>query len=440
MSSIVDFLRRNDPRAPSSAVLDFLNDDFSDEEVAEALDRNTVVTELLVILNGWKRLDPMGCPELCSALAQSPILEKITVVQDEAEVWDEQAAPAIFVRQFLQAFQQARSNLKTIKLWGLNVYAEDLASFFRRTRAKSIILSELNMKLLGLNERSDLMEAIQNNGKMESLQLDSLTNGVQPILTGLRDMTKSCLKTLKLTSQSVPGESAQVLRHLLQNAPDSLTCFEWTDVGMLHDEETTTFANTAAGLIASQNITDVRFVSCNMGNERLTEIFISILFRKRNLTALTLKGGCRFVDTKVNEVQNAVSGMLLRPDSSLRCLEMDSHSLMALYQPVESLDRFLGAVASSVSLKRLSLDWFHDAERFQVLINNIPNFMHLRELECGADLYDLQQPLLDAIGDNSSLSKAIFHGNLLNCSGQKQLQAHLMRNSSRSILDDLTAS
>jgi hypothetical protein len=436
--SVVDFLRRNDPRAPSSAVIDFLNDDFSDIDVAKALDSNTVVTELLVILNGWKRLDPMGCPELCSALAQSPVLEKITVVQDEAECIDEQPVPAIFVRQFLQAFQEARSNVKSIKLWGLNVYAEDLASFFRRAQAKSITLSELNLKLLGLNERCDLMEAIQNNETMESLHLDSLVNGVQPILTGLELMSHSCLQTLKLTSQSVPGESSQVLRNLLQNAPNSLKCFEWTDVGMLHDRETTTFANTAVGLIASRSITDITFVSCNLGNDRLSEIFISILFRKRNLTALTLKEGCQFSQSKVKAVQNVISGMLLRTDSSLRSLQIDTQSLMALNSDAESFNCFLGAVASSVTLKRLNLDWFTNAERFQVLITNIPNFLHLRELECGADLYDLQQLLLDAINNNSSLCKAIFLGKLLNHSGQKQLQEYLMRNKKRFILEDLS--
>jgi len=439
--SVVDHLRRNDPSAPSSAVVDLLQEDFTDEVIAEALLGNTVVTELLLIVNGWQKHHPMGCPEFCQALTQSKTLQKITIVQDEeapsAEHDSMQPAPAIFVRQFLQALQKAKPSLQVVKLWGLQVWAEDLATFLRSTKAKSILLSELTMKLLGLDERAALMDAVANNCTIECLQLESMQNGVQPILTGLQYATSTHLHSLKLTSQTVPGESSQVLRNLLEHAPAPLISFEWTDVGMIHDEETTTFANTAAGLIDSRSVTDLTFVSCHFNNTRLADIFISILFRKRNLTSLTLTDACQFAavpnnNNKLVEVQNAMQGMLLRPDAALRQLQFDTATFAALYGDCDSLDAFLSAVASSVALRRLDIGWFrgdNNVQLLHVLMRHIPNFLYLTELECGADCYDLQQPLLAAIRDNGSLRKVTFHGSLLNHNGQKQLNEYLARNS-----------
>lgn len=423
-------------------MIDLLQEDITDEVIAEALLGNTVVTELLVIVNGWKKHHPMGCPEFCYALTQSETLQKITIVQDEAQTENDpdqdeqmQPAPAIFVRQFLQALQKAGRSLQIVKLWGLQVWAEDLAAFLRSTKAKSIILSELTMKLLGLDERAALMDAVASNRSVEFLQLESMQNGVQPILSGLQQASRgSVLHTLELTSQTVPGESSQVLRNLLELAPASLTTFQWTDVGMINDEETTTFANTAAGLIDSNSVTDIIFVSCHFNNQRLADIFISVLFRKRNLTSLTLTGACQFAaPNKLVEIQNAMQGMLLRPDAALRQLQFDTATFAALYGDCDSFDAFLSAVASSAALRRLDLGWFRGnknlEQRLHILIRHIPNFLYLTELECGADCYDLQQPLLAAVRDNVSLRKATFHGRLLNHNGQKQLNEYLTRNS-----------
>jgi len=369
--SVVGELRENDP-AKLLIRID-LSDEPSDADLAQALERNLFVTDIILGLKGVQRADDWN--SLVRVIATRANLEKVKVLG--AVSVDQRHAPAALVCSILRAIQQ-NTAIRNVEFVRLRL-PTDLSTFLELSLIKNFWLGNCDMNPSERQQRAgSLAVALQRNTNIETLNLRRLADiYFIPIMESLRFNTS--VKTFVFSScVSFSDAAAQALQHLLESTT-SIQRFEL--LNEVTYSEILLRAPIAQAITGSEYISELRFSEVNFLDRNSLAELQSILLNKRNLTSLCLHR-CRFGGGQVHE---DIISMLLRPNSLLRCFEIQSRR--SSYETLEALasvfprmqfENLVRAIKKS-KLENFSIGRIETHLQLQTLTQSIPS-MRIREL------------------------------------------------------------
>jgi len=420
--SIVQQLRQNNPAMTSVRIL--LRLETSDADIAQALEQNPFVTDIVLDLGGVQQAN---WHSLLRVIATRANLERVELMEEVAprrllpgeNTAPAAVVPAALVRSSLQAMQQNTAIL-SVKLAGLHLPTE--ISMFVNTASSitSFCLDTCDMEPAerdqGAGELAADMEpaerdhqgarelaaALHRNTNIKLLELFQLKGTYfLPILEGLRSNVS--LKTFIFSpcgALSGWDATSSSLQHLLESTT-SIQRFELREVNFMGEW---LFHPIAQGIINSECVSELKFEWCQFRDESFA-FFQSILQNKRNLTALCLHY-CSFGG---GQVYQDIISMISRPDSLLRCFEFQSRdSSLEGHFPRIQFKTLLQAIQKS-KLERFKIGSIQTQQQLQMLTQSIP-LMRIKELEVSffwgeilRENANFKQHLLLAIKNNFSL-------------------------------------
>jgi len=392
--SVVQRLRQNDP-ARKFICID-LRLETSDADLAEALEQNPFVTEIILDLEGLQRTD---WDSLLRVIAMRANLATLTL--QDAGVFERRNAPAALVRSILRAIQQNMA-IESVELKWFRL-PTDISSFL--VNSPSITFFGIRCCDMDPAERQQgarsLAAAIHRNTNIETLGLGSLADIYSiPILEGLGSNVS--LKTLIFSPSSYTNAS-EVASHALHQLLESTTSiqrFELRDAYFSNEQQ---FRPITHGIINSECVSELKLSDCRFHGSGIFAQLQSILLNKRNLTSLCLDE-CHFDGGQVHE---DIISMLLRPDSSLRCFEYQSFYSLEGHFPRIQFETLLQAIQKS-KLERFKIGTIQTQQQLQALTRSIP-LMQIKELEVSfwgdivGENANPRQNLLLALKNNFSL-------------------------------------
>ena len=307
--SVVEELRQNDPAKPSIRIR--LHGETSDAALAQALQQNPFVTEIILELDGEQRAD---WDSLLHVIATRANLEKVLLGD---AVSAERKAPAALVSSILQAMQQ-NTAIQNVKLAWLRL-PSNISTFL--DNASSITIFSLWACDMEAAERqqgtSDLVVALQRHTNIETLELSRLEDiYAVPILEVLG--SNNSVKTFIFTTifdSNVSDATSHALHQLLDSST-SIQRFELYDMTFGGDA----FRPISQAIVNSGSVSELKFSFVRFQGRNSLAQLRSILQNKRDLTTLCLHG-CIFGGGQVHE---DIISILSRPDSLLRCFEFQS--------------------------------------------------------------------------------------------------------------------
>jgi len=417
MVRVVDELRENNPRIKRIYIRLRLT---SDADLAEALEQNPFVTEILLNVEGEQRT---GWDSFLRVIATRANLGEVHLLDEYSA--DQRHAPAMLVRLILGAIQQ-NTSIRSVGLSGF-FFSTDISTFVATASAiTSFLLAQCHGEPTEWEQGTRaLAGALQRSTNIETLILSELDDWCAiPILEGLRSSV--CLKTFHWTMGSSDAQSDATQR--LLGSTTSIQAFGFDGHGLdpLSEEIAQAITNSA--------ITELTFDGMQFYDNRNSTAHLgSILLNKRNLTSLAFIS-CDFVGSG-RQIHEDMISMLLQPNSLLRCFDIfvdgPDFQFGALIRAVEKskLERFKFD-GSIETLQELRTNW-------QALTECIPT-MKLKELDvcidesipAVEDEFDREtflQDLLRAVENNFSLRSVkakLFDTDLFD-DGNKQTLAFL---------------
>ena len=390
--SVVDLLRRNDPAIKFIHITLNDDDDGPDADLAQALEQNPFVTEIVLSLE-WEQ-QRADWNSLLRVIATRANLEKVILEDVVIPTTERSARVSALVKSILQAIQQ-NTAIRSVAMRWLRL-STDISTFV--DNASSITSFKLYKCDGEQGASSDLAAALQRNTNIERLELNNLKDICAiPILEGLRSNVS--LKTF-FFSPTFPfsGAASHALQHLLESTT-SIQRVEWEYAYFSENQ----FRPIAQAIINSECVSALKFSRVGFHDGGSIAQLRSILLNKRNLTSLCLHK-CYFVGGQVHE---DIISILSRRDSLLRCFE---------YQGLHSLDReFPGIQFKNLlqeiqksKLERFSIGSIDTPHQLQTLTQSVP-LMRIRELEVAVagqfrrEDVNSRQDLLHAVKNNFSL-------------------------------------
>jgi len=356
--SAVELLRRNDPERTFFRIE--LREETSDADLAQALEGNPFVTDLVLDLSFGERGGDWN--SLLRVLATRVKLETV-------KLRDAPVAAVALVGPFLQAIQQNPA-IRSVDLQWARL-PTDISTFV--DNASSITSFTLHSCDMEAAEREQgarsLAVALQRNTNIQTLELNRLDDiFTTTIFSSLR--SNDSLKTLIFGSLRVSDVALHATHQLLESTT-SIQRFEFEHTDFLKER---LFHPIAQAITSSECVSELRFWHCTVGNGNTSALFQSILRNKRNLTSLCLQR-CYFPDTEA--IFGAIISTLSQPDSLLRCFQFQS-----LYEGEFPEIRFknLRRVIAKSKLERFQIGYIRTPQQLQTLTEIIPS-MKLKELE-----------------------------------------------------------
>jgi len=395
MQSALQWLRQNHPFRTTLRIR--LRDETSDGALAQALEHNPFVTEIILDLDGEHRAD---WDSLLGVIAMRANLKSVKV-QDAISAEDRNASGPALVRSILRAFQQntaiRRVYLRLRLPTDISVFLDNASSI------KKLCLHDCDMDPAERQQGArDLAAALQRNKNIETLEIDSLNNiDTVPILEGLRSNVS--LKIFMFLPCRLDAMS-DALQELLESTI-SIQRFDF--IGTTFNGEM--FRPIAQSLIQSPIVCELKLTRCVFNGANSTAQFGSVLRNKRNLTSLSVES-CGFDSS---QFQGDIVSALSRPDSLIRCFEYQSHGAVEEAFSGVHFQNLLRAVEKS-KLERFMIGSMETPQQLQYLTQSIP-FMKLQELEIAFMPIDeddeegelseetIRQDLLPALKNNFSL-------------------------------------
>jgi len=415
--SAVEILRENDPTR--TCIWIRLQGEPSDAALAQALDQNPFVTEIVIVLDvvGLQRADWDSLLRVIATrvnLGKVELHQGLDVLMDLQDGVDGRTATAGLVRAFLHAIQQ-NASIRSVQLYSIRLPTN--VSTFVNT-ASSITLFTIFDCDMEATERDsgarDLAAVLQCNTNIKTLTLSNLEDIYTIlILEGLESNVS--LKTFIFSPISTPNISdatSHALQHLLESTT-SILRFTYCSASF-SDERL--FHPIAQAITNSECVSELTFSRANFRFEGRNSLapLQSILLNKFNLTSLCLNE-CNFVGGQVHE---DIISIVSRPNSPLRSLEFQSDDNF-LGEGLSRIlfENLLRAIEKS-KLERFQIGSIEAPEFLQALTQSIPS-MKLKELEVkfwdsgdsddedepegGFDQDAIRQDLLHAVQNNFSL-------------------------------------
>ena len=391
--SIVEELRRNDPARKWIHI--HLSYETSDADLAQALEQNSFVTEILVDvgLAGEQQTDWNSLLRVIAARAN---LEKVTL-QDADDPGDRTAHTAGLVRAFLLAIQR-NTAIRNVELRFLRL-PTDISTFV--DTASSITKFSLNDCEPSERQQGarSLAVALQRNKNIQSLKIYYLEGiNAVPILEALRSNT-----FLKAFGFSPRGSFfSDAASHALRQLLESTTSIQRFELGDATFSESL-FCSIAQSITSSECVSELEFRYCEFQDQSSIAQLRSILQNKRNLTTLCFDS-CEFV-SRGRRVHEDIISLLSRPDSPLRSFEFQSSpgSFETVF-PRIPFEALLRAIEKS-KIERFKIGRIESRQQLQTLTQSIRS-MKLKGLEI--DLAPsfteaLKHDLLRAVENNFTL-------------------------------------
>jgi len=385
--SVVQDLQQNSP-ARTTFYIRLLRE-TSDAALAQALEQNPFVTEIILNFEGEQRAEWRS---LLRVIATRAKLEKVNL-QDAISAERRNASTGL-VSTFLQAIQQ-NTAIQCVECEWLRL-PNDFSTFVNT--ASSFTKFSLYNCDMDPAEREqgvrDLATVIQQNAGIETLQLGHLHDFYSvPMLDGLRSNTT--VKTFILEG-NLSDATSHALQQLLEST-NSIQRFE------LHYNATfceRLFQPIAQAIACSESISELKFHWCLFNDADSISQLQCILQDKRNLTSLCLRH-CHFDGGQVHrDIISAIS----RPGSLLQCFEFLSADSFHQLFPNIHFPTLLRAIEKS-KLERLHLGVIQSQQQMQNLTQSIP-LMKLTELSVrydGGGWRNVKKELLQAVKNNFTL-------------------------------------
>jgi len=367
MDGVVGLLRMNDP--DNKAINIDLRLEPSDADLAQALEQNPFITDIVLNLGGVQQTD---WNSLLRVIATRANLETVKLL----DRWHRNA-PAALVPSILRAIQQ-NTTTRTVELDRLHLPA-DISTFVDNSPSiTSFSLSWCDMEPGEREQGARSLASLQSNTNIERLELNYLEDIYSiPILEGLQSNTS--VKTFVCSpSVSFSDAAAHALQHLLESTT-SIQRVEWKSASF-HENQ---FRPIAQAMTSSECVSELKFSRVIFLDGGSIAQFQSILQNKRNLTSLCL-GCCNFVQRQVSE---AILSLLTQPDSVLRCFEFHSYDSLEEEFPRIQFENLLQAIQESRLLERCQIGSIETPNYLQALTQRIPS-MKLKELEVRVWTFD----------------------------------------------------
>ena len=404
-----------------------MRDEPSDAALAQALEQNPFVTDIVVNVDREQRAN---WHSLLGVIATRANLEEVRL--HDAIPAERRNTSAGLVRAFLRAIQQNNS-IRSIELLWLRLPIDISTYVDTASSITMFILCDCDMEPAEREQGTrSLALALQRNTNIEILRLSRLEAiYAVPILEVLGSNVS--LKTFVFSpppSRHVSDASAHALHQLLKSTT-SIQIFELRQASF-SDERL--FHPIAQGIISSECVSDLKLSECSFEDRESFAQLQSILQNKQNLSSLCLQD-CEFGGG--GQVQRDIISTLLRPDSSLRCFEF-YHEDFEEAMPDIQFKTLLRAIEKS-KLECFRIGYIGILQQLQTLTESIPS-MKLKELEVdfweneGSNEFDrdtIMQDLLHAVEKNFSLRSVkakLFGTDLFDNDGKQTLAFFANRN------------
>ena len=314
MSVVVEELRQNNPDITAISIE--LRNETSDAALAQALEQNPFVTDILLEFEGMQQTD---WDSLLRVIATRANLERVELQDGNywgGNYWVERGdAPTALVRSILRAIQQ-NTAIRRVGFCGARL-PTNISTFV--DTASSITSFRLFMCVMEPTEREqgarDLAAALQCNTNIECLEISKLDDiYTVPVLEGLGINTS--VKTFIFS----PMESfSSAVSHALQELLASTTSIQRFELqlSLFYGD---TFRPIAQAITSSECVFELKISLSTFEDQSSITEFRSIVQNKRNLTSLCLHH-CSFGR---EQVHGDIISLFLRPDSLLRCFEFES--------------------------------------------------------------------------------------------------------------------
>ena len=371
----IETLRQNDPAITGISIL--LDGETPEADLAQALEQNPFVTNIVLDLGGVQRTD---WDSLLWAIAMRANLVKVelhdivTVYMGPART---HTAPVALVRSFLHAMQNT-SAIQSVEL--ACRLPTDISMFVNAASSiTSFCLVKCDMEPAERDQGArELAAALHRKTNIERLELFQLEDIYAiPILEGLGSNVSL---TTFIFSPCVPLSDAapRAIQHLLESTT-SIQRFELQQVDFWRGRRGSVgrlFRPIAQGIINSECVSELKLDECQFSDRESFAQLQDILQNKRNLTNLCFRL-CDFF--RGGQVAEAIASALLRPDSSLRCFEFDEGYMLGNVFARIQFENLLQAIQKS-KLERFQIGYITTPHYLQALTESIPS-MKLKELE-----------------------------------------------------------
>lgn len=283
--SSVELLRQNLPGSARANISLYAE---NDAEIAEALEHNTVITE--IVLNMRRMEDvPTEWQHLCRVLATRPNLYEITL---HDSFYSELRSPVDQIRTFLQAIQ-LNSAIRSVSLVYLNLSGEAAASLLDAARfitSFRIFYCAFEPVARSLQDSGiqTVAAALQRNVQIQELGLCGEHFILLPILQGLvanKTLQKFSIAWSWLTDNPNTAETSHAIQHLLE----STTSIQHFSLRGKFTQRT--FRPIAQGLASSRTVIEMSFEGCSFTDSDSMSLFSNLIQSKRALRSLTLSMG-----------------------------------------------------------------------------------------------------------------------------------------------------
>ena len=179
------------------------------------------------------------------------------------------------------------------------------------------------------------------------------------------------LQVLNINRQAFGQAGLLAIQHLLERTPSIQF------LGLKHlsfDGGSRPFFQ---ALIHSSTTSKVRLDHCSFTGPASADLFSQMIQTKPNLQLLSIES-CTILPRSKCLLRDSLSAVLLRPNSSLRTLELRQDGLNTFF-PGPTFGALLSAVGRS-SLERFSIGNIYSEAKFQFLMSSLPA-MKIRDLE-----------------------------------------------------------
>ena len=393
--SAIEELRQNDPAMKSIRIR--LSRETSDAALAQALEQNPFVTDIVLNLNNVQQTD---WNSLVHVIATRASLGKVQLKDSRYS-----RPNAALVRSICRAISQNRA-IRSLEFDFLRLPIDTISTCLGGTTSSITSFSVCGLNMEPPTEREagarSLALALQRNTNIETLKLNSLEDIFAiPISEGLGINTS--VKTFIFYPASVTNISDAASRALHQLL-ESTTSIQRFELGLTTFNDRYRFRPIAQGIINSECLSELKLSWCHFMDHESFAQLQSILQDKRNLTSLCLHG-CSFGG---EQVHSDIISLLSQPDSPVRCFEYQNYGDLERAFPGVQFKNLLQVVQNCKLLERFSIGSIQTQQQLQTLTQSIP-LMHIRELEVVFEGHswredvNSRQNLLQAVKNNFRL-------------------------------------
>ena len=364
--SVVEELRQNDPARKSIRILLML--ESSDAALAQALEQNPFVTDIVLNLGGVQRTD---WDSLVRVIATRASLGKVQLKDSRYS-----RPMNALVRSICRAISQNRA-IRSVGFQFLRLPIDTISTCLGGSTSTITSFSVCGLHMEPTEREPgarSLALALQRNTNIETLELNSLEDIYAiPILEALRSNTS--LKTFIVSPTSIMHFS-DATSHALHQLLESTTSIQRFELRQAPFSDRYRFRLIAQGIINSECLSELKLSWCQFMDHESFAQLQSILQDKRNLTSLCLHG-CSFDG---EQVHSDIISLLSQPDSPVQCFEYQSYGNLERAFPGVQFKNLLQVVPNCKLLERFSIGSIQTQQQLQTLMQSIP-LMHIRDLE-----------------------------------------------------------